>query len=575
MIVLGITRDVHDPAAAIVVDGNVVAAAEEERFTRVKHAPGTPPFRSAAYCLEAAGVRGADVDAVAYPWSLETYRRNRWTYARRIGPSLPRHALRALLRTGSRWSREMAMVGGLLAELGVDRGRTRFVSVSHHLAHAASAYRPSGRDRALVLTADAMGEFDSAGAWVAEGERMTKIWELLLPRSLGTFYTAVTEFLGFEPNDGEYKTMGLAPLGSPGEVDLSPLCRLEGGEPLVDPRRVFPPRRYRNGTRFHSADLETFLGEPGMGEKVRPPYNHIAAAAQALVEEAVLGWLAGPLREGLSRAGGVLCLAGGLALNVKMNGRLLQEGGVESLWVQPASHDAGGSLGAAVQVAAAGGDRVEPMKHVFLGPVQEAETIEALLRARRIPFRRPPALVGEAAALLARGEVVGRFDGPMEWGPRALGNRSILAHPGRPGTADRINKAVKFRETWRPFCPAILEERAGEVFGAPFPSPFMTVNFHVRPPWRARLLEVVHVDGTARIQTVGRSPAEGGFRALLEAFEEKTGCPVLLNTSLNRRGEPIACTAEDALDVFFGTGLEHLVLGPFLLSKGRGGKGKP
>jgi len=567
MIILGITRDVHDPGAAVVVDGKVVAAAEEERFTRVKHAPSTSPLRSAAFCLEAAGVSGREVDVVAYPWSLETYRRNRWTYARRILPVLPRHALRAILRTRSRWEREMAMVEGVFEGLGIDRERTRFASVPHHLAHAASAYYPSGFDEALVLTADAMGEFDSAGAWTARGPRMEKIWELLLPSSLGTFYTAVTEFIGFEPNDGEYKTMGLASLGKPGKADLGPLIRVVDGVPRVDPRRVFPPRKFTNGSRYYSSDVTSFLGDPGMGEEVRAPYNDIAASAQALVEETVLGWLAGPLKDGLLGGGRRLCMAGGLALNVKMNGRLLEEGGVEKLWVQPASHDAGGALGAAIQVAVAHGDRIEPMRHAFLGPETKEEEICHLLETRGFPHTRPSSMDEEVASLLARGEVVGRFDGPMEWGPRALGNRSILAHPGIPGISERINRAVKFRETWRPFCPAVLEEKTGDVFSPPAPSPFMTVNFRCRPEWRDRIGEVVHDDGTVRIQTVGRSAEERGFRALLEAFEKRTGLPVLLNTSLNRRGEPIACTAEDALGVFFGSGLEHLVLGPFLLSK--------
>ncbi|MHC5035898.1 MAG: carbamoyltransferase family protein [Planctomycetota bacterium] len=573
MIILGITRDVHDPSAALVVDGKIVAAAEEERFTRVKHAPKTAPARAARFCLQAGGIEGRDVDRVAYPWSLEAYRRNRWVFARRTFSRLPRHAVKAVLRTGSRWRREMQMVRGLFHDLGIDPDRTGFLPVAHHLAHAASAYFASGLDPALVLTADAMGEFDAAGAWTGSGGRLDKIWELLLPHSLGTFYTAVTEFLGFEPNDGEFKTMGLAAYGDPQGADLSDFCSLNGGAPKVDPRHVFPPRKYRRTGRYYSDTFVQRLGPPGMGEAPSAPYTHIAAHAQALVEEAVLGWLRGPLHPALETAGGTLCLAGGIALNVKLNGRILEETPVRRIWVQPAAHDAGGSLGAALWAASQAGDAVPSMPHAFLGPVFDETALRRILQTRRLPHRAPAHLADEAASILARGETLGRFDGPMEWGPRALGNRSILAHPGLPGMAERINRAVKFREPWRPFCPSVLHRRASEVFRMEGDSPYMTLNVRVEPPWRERIPEVVHVDGTARIQTVDPTRAPG-FHALLEAFEAKTGLPVLLNTSLNRRGEPMACTPEDALKVFFESGLDHLILGPFLLSKRDLGKGK-
>ncbi len=571
MIVLGLSRDVHDPASALVVDGEVVAAAEEERFTRVKHAPHTPPVRSARFCLESASLSASDVDLVAYPWSLDAYRENRWVFARRVGPILPRHAWRAVIRTGSRWRREEAGLEKVLSSLGVDRGRTVLRSVPHHLAHAASAGPPSGLGRYLALTADAMGEFDSAGAWLVRDGRWRKVWTLHLPDSLGTFFTAVTEFLGFEPNDGEYKTMGLAALGNPEAVDLSPFCRLEGSGAWADPRHVFPPRAHRRGGRYFGVEFERALGPPGMGERPRPPYTDIAAAAQKIVEDAVLGWLRGPLKGALESAGGNLCLAGGVALNVRLNGFLLREPSVKRLWVQPASSDAGGALGAAVWASIRAGECCRPLAHAFLGPRFESGALRRLLESRRLPFSEPPDLEKEAAQRLAGGETLGRFDGAMEWGPRALGNRSILAHPGRPGTADRVNAAVKFRERWRPFCPAVLESRAPEIFGAREPSPFMTVNHDVSPAWRSRIAEVVHADGTARIQTVD-PVATPGFHRLLEAFSERTGLPVLLNTSLNRRGEPIACTPEDALDIFFGSGLDALILGPFLLSKSDLGK---
>ncbi len=567
MIVLGVTREVHDPAAALLVDGRVVAAAEEERFVRVKHAPGRFPVRAARFCLEAAGVRPGDLHAVAWPWSDRDYRRRRWRHALRHWRR-PRHALRKLLLPG-RGRREERKLGEALAEIGVRLDRVPLVPVAHHLAHAASAFRFSGFPDAAVLTLDAMGEFDTTWCAEADGRGIRPLRVLTLPDSLGTFYTTVTDYLGFRPNDGEYQVMGMAAFGDPAKADLSDFLRATDGAFRVDPDHVWVPRALSWQGRLFSPRWVERFGPPREGRGLGEPWIHVAAAAQRALEEGTLALLRGTLTAPLARAGGRLCLAGGCALNVVLNARLRAEPGVREVFVQPAAHDAGGALGAAAEVAAAAGDRVEPMRTCLLGPDVTADGTRATLARLELRATEPPDIAAAAADLLAAGEPVAWVQGRMEWGPRALGARSLLAHPSAPGVREKLDSAVKDREPWRPYCPAILAERAGEILEAPCPSPFLTMNFRVRPEWRERLRHAIHVDGTARAQTVSRDE-NPLFHRLLSEFERRTGIPAVLNTSLNRRDEPIPATAEDALAVFFATGLRALALGPALLRKREG-----
>jgi carbamoyltransferase len=563
VIVLGLTRAAHDPSAALVKDGEVLAAAEEERFVRRKHATGRMPVEAARFCLQAAGVDPSDVDAVAYPWSLDTYRRNRWPYVRNH-LSLPRSALRALLRTRPRWAREMARLTSALAELGV--GPARIVFVPHHVAHAASAYYPSGMGEAAILSVDAMGEFDTILTAYGSSRGIEPLRRWFLPHSLGTFYTAFTEYLGLGPNDGEYKLMGMAPYGDASRCDLSSIITGQDGNFRVDERHVFPPSSLCGTGRYYSRHFETTYGPPRGDDGLSEPYIHIAAAVQGKLEEILVSLVTKDLAEPLARAGGNLCLTGGVALNVRANGRILALPQVRRLYVPPGAGDAGGSLGAAVHAAFRAGDRPGPLPSPYLGPAYSAEEIAAELGHRNLPFQRPEELSAAVAGLLAGGEPVARFAGPMEWGPRALGNRSILAHPGLAGTADRINVSVKFREPWRPFCPVILDRAAGSILGTDHPAPHMTLSFPVAPAWRQRLSEVVHVDGSTRPQVLARRENPGLYE-IVEAFEARTGLPALLNTSFNLRGEPIVCTPADALKTFFASGLRHMALGPFLVSK--------
>ncbi|MBI4614840.1 MAG: carbamoyltransferase [Planctomycetes bacterium] len=572
MKILGVSGAVgHDPSAALVVDGRTVACAEEERFVRVKHAKDIQPALSVRYCLAAGGVDPRDVDAVAYPFVRVGFLdRGRWHYARRHLYS-PDRAFKAVFNPNRRYRKNLRNVTRMLAEIGIDLSRTRLVTVPHHLAHASSAYHLSGFEEAAILSVDGVGEY--ATTWLGEGRsgRLERIREFYAPDSLGGFYGAMTEYLGFEMLDGEFKVMGMAPYGDPSRADISQLLRYgpEGFE--LDTRFVncLGVRRWHDEDgrgRFFSKSLPELLGaSPRVGDEIDEPYVHIAAAVQKALEEAVLGLVRRFLGPAIERTGR-LCLAGGVALNVKMNQRLLAESGARELYVQPAAGDAGTSLGAATYLAWQNGERLEPMRHVYLGPEYSDEEIEVALAKRSHSFRREDSITASIARLLADGKVVAWFQGRMEFGPRALGNRSILANPAIPGVANEVNARIKYRERWRPFCPSLLDDAAREILGSDHPAPFMVLSFAVTPEWRFRIPEVVHVDGTVRPQVVSRD-TNPRYHELLTRFRELTGVPVLLNTSLNRRGEPMVMSPDHALDMFEGSGLEVLAMGDYLVTK--------
>ncbi|MDP3723373.1 MAG: carbamoyltransferase C-terminal domain-containing protein, partial [Candidatus Omnitrophota bacterium] len=400
----------------------------------------------------------------------------------------------------------------------------------------------------------------------AKEGRIRKIKEFYSPHSLGLFYSTVTEYLGFESHDGEYKTMGMAPYGDPNKIDLSFMIRPTASAFKVNNEHVWviEPKRYRPDRMYSRAFIERF-GPPRQGDGLTEPYIHIAAAAQKALEDITIHLMETYLADSLKRHK-TLCLAGGCALNVTMNRKLLMHPLVERIYVPPAAHDAGTPLGAAALVADALGERMAPMTSAYYGPAFDPDAVKAVLDRAGVSYHACDNAIEEASDLLARGEIVGWFQGRMEFGPRALGNRSILAHPSIKGTRDKINAIVKFREGWRPFCPSVLQEQATEIFEAKQDSPFMTLSFMVRDRWRSRIPEVVHVDGSARPQTVDQRTNPRVY-ALLQQFYQKTGLPLVLNTSLNRRGEPIVCSPEDALTMFAGCGLQHLFLEDFLVSK--------
>ncbi len=563
----------HDPSAALYVDGALVAAAEEERFVRDKHAKNRMPVASARYCLAQAGLDPSAVDVVAIPYApIPLWQSHRWHYARRYWYA-PDRALDALVNGNRRFRRYRRRIRGMLAELGIDPKRVVLEPVEHHLAHAASAYLCSGfREKTAILGIDGKGEYATTFFGYGEHGRIHKIREFTDPDSLGGLYGALTQYLGFEMLDGEYKVMGMAPYGDPGRYDFSRLARFENGELHIDTRytNVVGLRRYKAGGRgyYFSDALVDWLGPPRQGDSADEPYVHYAAGMQALFERLALAMMDHYLGD-ILRETGKLAFAGGGALNVKLNQKIIARDEVEELFVQPASGDAGTAVGAAAWASQRRGVPVETMRHVYLGPSYSSGQVVAACRAHpgRPRWRRLDDVTVETARLLAAGHPVAWFQGRMEFGPRALGGRSILGCPSVPGIADRINEQIKFRERWRPFCPSLLSRSAPAMFGTAHPAPFMTFTFEVTEEWRQRVPEVVHADGTARAQALEPGLNTPYYR-LLEEMERLTGNPVLLNTSLNRRGEAMACSPADALAVFFGSDLQYLVMEDILVTKG-------
>ena len=579
MIVLGLSGALgHDASAALLIDGETVAAAEEERFLRDKHAKNQFPAHAARYCLSEAGVSAAEVDAVAFPYApVSILGAARWHYARRHWYA-PDRALDALFNGNRRFRRLRKRVLSAGRTLGIDWSKTAFVPVAHHLAHASSAYHLSGfAGKTAILGVDGKGEYATTFFGVGEGGRISRIREFYDPDSLAGVYGAVTEYLGFEMLDGEYKVMGMAPYGDPTRFDFGGLFGCPGkgrdGQLRVDTRLVNTVglRRFKvdgRGRYFGPGLVERF-GAPRCGDDVDEPYVHYAAAVQHAYEEACLALIDRHLGDVLADSGR-LAFAGGGALNVKLNQRILARPDVQELFVQPAAGDAGTALGAATYVASARGDRIAPMGHVYLGPgFSTAQCRDAVSTHSHLRVVDVDDVPGRTAEILAAGHPVAWFQGRMEFGPRALGARSILGCPSVPGIADRINAEIKYRERWRPFCPSLTDTVAAAVLGSDHPAPYMTLAFDVAEAWRHRIPEVVHVDGTARAQVVTEA-ANPRYYALLERLGELTGAPVVLNTSLNRRGEPIACTPRDALDVFVGSDLRYLVMQDLLVTKDTG-----
>ena len=593
--ILGISAFYHDSAAALLRDGEIVAAAQEERFSRVKH-DARFPVSAIRYVLEEGGVGLESVDHVAFydkPFLkferlLETYVANAphgFTSFRMAIPVWLREKLfqKKLLQTELR-----AIQPGLKA-------RDKLLFAEHHFSHAASAFYPSPFEEAVVLTLDGVGEWATTTVAIGRGRDLEIVRELHFPHSLGLLYSAFTYYTGFRVNSGEYKVMGLAPYGEPRFKDLI-LDTLIDVKPDGTYRLDQSYFDYATGLHMTNRKFADLFGRP-----VRRPdhdpleqfHMDVAASIQAVTEEVVLR-----LTRSLAAEYHIpnLCLAGGVALNCVANGKVLRDGAFRDIWIQPAAGDAGGALGAAYaahhkelgQPRQNPGSRRDAMRGSYLGPAFDQEDIERSLSACGAVFetRTTDEVVTETAAALAEGKAVGWFNGRMEFGPRALGGRSILGDPRSPTMQKLLNLKVKYRESFRPFAPSVLREDLAEWFDLDHDSPYMLLVDTVRADRRrdmtpeeqalfgidklnvarSEIPAVTHIDYSARIQTV-HSDTNPRYHQLISAFKDLTGCPVVVNTSFNVRGEPIVCTPEDAFRCFMGTEIEWLVVGNSLLKK--------
>jgi len=564
MIILGVSGALnHDASAAIYVDGELVAAAEEERFIRDKHAKGKMPVHSVEFCLKKAGIDCSQVDVVAYPFApIGLDSQARWHFAKRYWYA-PDRALDVLFNGNRRYRRYVSRIKGMLSDLGFNVESTRLFPVEHHLAHASSAYHLSGfKEKTAIFSLDGKGEYATTMFGYGENGKIHKIKEFFDPDSLGGVYGAITEYLGFDMLDGEYKVMGMAPYGNPYRFDFSRLVSFENGELKVNTQLVNTVglRRYKDEGRgfYFSSRLVDWLG---------PRHVDYAASIQMLFEDLSLKMIDHYLGD-ILRETGQMAFAGGCALNVKLNLKLLQQPHIKNLFVQPAASDAGTAIGAASYAASELKDTVQQMHHVYLGPAfTTEECVEACNKHAEKPMFTvvdDPSQVG--AEVLAEGHPLAWFQGSMEFGPRALGNRSILGSPNCEGIATRINEQIKYRERWRPFCPSMLDSVAKDILKTDHEAPYMTIAFKVTQHWKDKIPEVVHRDDSVRAQVVTKD-TNPRYHALIEALYKRQGTPVVLNTSLNRRGEPMVCSPYDALEMFFGSDLQFMLMENVLVTK--------
>lgn len=591
--ILGISAYYHDSAAALVRDGDIVAAAQEERFTRRKHDAGFPAH-AIAYCLNEAGIGLKDVDHVVfYDKPLVKFERLLETYLA-YAPS----GFRSFLSAMPVWLKEKLYLKSVLQKELAALGDCRkselpaLLFTEHHQAHAASAFFPSPFERAAVLCLDGVGEWATSSVWLGEGNMLTPQWEMAFPHSLGLLYSAFTYYTGFRVNSGEYKLMGLAPYGEPKYIDLilNKLMDLkEDGTFRLD-MSYFD---YATGLTMTNDKFAALFGGPARKSEseITQREMDIAASIQKVTEEVVLR-----LGRTVQKELGVdnLCLAGGVALNCVANGRLVREGPFKDIWVQPAAGDAGGALGAALSIwyEYLGNERkVKPddsMKGSYLGCSYSDDEIERALHAYGAVYEKidDAGLMPRLAEILDSGNVVGWVQGRMEFGPRALGGRSILGDPRNQKMQSVMNLKIKYRESFRPFAPIVLAERVSDYFDHKGISPYMLVVAPVleklRLPMtdeqkslfgidklnvpRSTLPAITHVDYSARLQTVHRE-TNPRLHRLIASFEQKTGCGVLVNTSFNVRGEPIVNTPEDAYRCFMRTEMDYLVIENYLLAK--------
>jgi carbamoyltransferase len=591
MNILGISAYYHDAAAALLRDGQLIAAAEEERFTRVKHDYSFPK-NAIQFCLDTAGIQGSNIDYVAF---FEKPFRKFDRILMTVLQTYPQ-SYKVFRESMITWMIDKLWAGATIsAELGIPKDRVLFCE--HHLSHAASAYLCSPFDESAILTVDGVGEWVT-GTWgTGHGNQINLRKQMVFPHSLGLLYSAFTAFLGFEVNEGEYKVMGMAPYGQPRYVDkvwklikqgndgsffldMDYFCFHHSTDKTFTHRFVElfgeprPPKML-----FFTAEsgFPTYFGEPPSNYnelcKLNQHYADVAASIQKVTEEVLLG-MARHIQEetGMKR----LCIAGGVGLNSVANHRILRETPFEELFVQPSAGDGGGALGAALWAdnMLLGNSRRFRMDHAYWGKSYEPSEIREFLDQNRIPYQyieNDDRLMDQVVDQLQAGKVIGWFQGRFEWGPRALGNRSILADPRNPQMKDIVNTKIKFREPYRPFAPSVLAECAETYFDLPnavhhYPARYMLYVVPVRTGMQSLLPAITHLDGTGRLQTVFRE-TNPRYYQLIERFAQTTGMPALLNTSFNLKGEPIVTTPANAFSTFSKSEMDKLVLGNFMVEK--------
>jgi carbamoyltransferase len=591
MRILGVSAFYHDSAAALIDDGRIIAAAQEERFTRRKH-DAAFPHNAIAYCLAEAGMTTGELDHVVfYDKPFLKFERLLETYI-----ALAPRGFRSFKMSIPLWLREKLFQKSLLrseiAKLPGDFDPTRLLFCEHHLSHAASAFYPSPFEDAAVLTMDGVGEWATTSAATGHGNKLEIFQEIYFPHSLGLLYSAATYYTGFKVNSGEYKVMGLAPYGQPKYAKLI-LDNLIDLKPDGSFRLDMSYFDYCTGLTMTNERFAELFGEPvrSPDQLLTPFHMDVAASIQSVLEEAVLRLTRSLAKQTGSRN---LCLAGGVALNCVANGKILRDGNFDNIWIQPAAGDAGGALGAALAAfhlfknQPRKVDHADGMSGAYLGPGFSQAEVERRLAAAgaRATVLGEEEMIETTARALAGEQAVGWFQGRMEFGPRSLGARSILGDPRSPAMQRNLNLKVKYRESFRPFAPAVLREDVSEWFELDSDSPYMLLVADVRDVKRRQMTAdeealfgidklnisrseipaVTHVDYSARIQTV-HSETNPLFHKLLSRFKALTGCPVLVNTSFNVRGEPIVCTPEDAFRCFMGNELDLLVVGNCVMRK--------
>jgi carbamoyltransferase len=558
MVTLGINySQMHDSSACLARDGEILFAVAEERLSRLKHDARFPRLAIQA-CLDFAGVQASQLDEVCFGWQKAgpVYRHDLALYLTRLWPITYLNVLNSTRHFASMWHQE-AGAAPFRRIFGETPARMRFVD--HHLAHAISAYAFSGFDESAVVVMDGRGAWEATSIWHGNQGRLEHVLTIPFPNSVGLFYSEFTEYLGFHRNSDEWKVMGLAPYGQP-RVKLDAFI-----DPEARPYRVHSSRLIANGSG-PLAGIAQWLGPARTPEsEIDDRHKNIAYAVQDACERAMMSVARIAIEKTRSRN---FCLAGGVALNSKANGKIVASGLVQNLFVQPAAADDGVALGAALAPYLENGERlpIRAMRHAYLGPAFEDSEIEATLRTYKLPLCRVADPAQSAGELLSRGKIIGWFQGRMEFGPRALGSRSILADARDPEMNAKVNNAVKFREWWRPFAPSLKKEAAADYLETVTDSPFMILTAQVRPEKRDVIPAVTHVDGSARPQTVEREINPLYWR-LLDEFEKRTGVPVILNTSFNLRGEAIVHTPTDAVRTFYSSGMDALVIGSFLVEK--------